>query len=128
MSQAALLLSAASAIVRPLASCAILVANHSSYPAPHNAAADSDAAVAAVLREQEAAGVELVTDGQLSDTDPVSPLLGALDGVRLGPVRTLPDRSSDLAALPVVQAKLRRRHALARRRQPARRTRSPTPQ
>lgn len=88
------------------------VANHSSYPGPAAGPARGEAALTAVLRDQEAAGVDLITDGQLGSPDLVSPLLGGIDGVRLGPLRPLP-AALGRGPRPIVQAKLRRHHALA---------------
>lgn len=84
----------------------LIVHSHSSYPrigdkpaqqrlrraiAARDRGEFDDAGVAAaehacmdeVLHEQEAAGVDVVTDGQVRWVDPVSHLMGALDGVRL---------------------------------------------
>lgn len=83
-----------------------IVHNHGSYPrvgdkpgqqrlrravAAHERGELDDAGLAAVeracidevLHEQEAAGVDVVTDGQLRWADPVSHFMGTLEGVRL---------------------------------------------
>jgi 5-methyltetrahydropteroyltriglutamate--homocysteine methyltransferase len=80
----------------------ILLANHSSYPG-----GSSDAELTRVLGEQARAGLDLMTDGQLGWADPITPLFGALDGVRLGGAITLPGIAGSFRR-PVIQAKLRR--------------------
>ncbi|HSP99535.1 MAG TPA: hypothetical protein VL049_20120 [Candidatus Dormibacteraeota bacterium] len=72
--------------------------------------APSDAEVAATLRRQVEAGMDVVTDGQPGWADPVTPLLAPLNGIRLGPPLTLP-LGIALAARPIVEAKLRRLHS-----------------
>jgi 5-methyltetrahydropteroyltriglutamate--homocysteine methyltransferase len=84
----------------------ILLANHSSYPG-----AASDAELARVVAEQAAAGLDLITDGQLGWTDPITPLLGRLDGVRFGAPTTLPGLPGTLRR-PIIQARLRRHEPL----------------
>jgi 5-methyltetrahydropteroyltriglutamate--homocysteine methyltransferase len=112
----------------------ILLANHSSYPrvgdSKHSqrlrrAYASRErgeidlaefekierSVVAEVIREQEAAGLDLVTDGQVSWADPVSHLMTKLDGVRSNGLLRFLDTNFYLRQ-PVVEAKLRRRHPL----------------
>ncbi|MGH7786741.1 MAG: hypothetical protein ACRERC_07730 [Candidatus Binatia bacterium] len=84
----------------------IICANHSSFPA-----LPSPTDLADVLRAQDAAGMDVVTDGQLGWSDPVAPLLGRLDGVRFGAVRTLPG-GLGRGPQPIVSGKLRRHHPL----------------
>ncbi|MEO8602030.1 MAG: hypothetical protein ABI629_05585 [bacterium] len=86
----------------------LLCANHGALPF---AALPSDGELASMLRMQAAAGVDIATDGQPGWTDPITPLLAPLDGVRLGGPHTLP-LGLRLAARPVVQAKLRRHKPL----------------
>jgi 5-methyltetrahydropteroyltriglutamate--homocysteine methyltransferase len=105
----ALLAAGAAAIVRR-AAMRILCANHSSYPAP-GPDISAEAGLAAALRDQEAAGLDLITDGQLTWGDPVTPMLAPLDGVRLGPPQALPGGLGE-AAEPIVQGKLRRHRPL----------------
>jgi 5-methyltetrahydropteroyltriglutamate--homocysteine methyltransferase len=89
----------------------VLVANHSSYPPAfglsHGAGERPGKADARdVIEEQESAGVDVLTDGQLSWTDPVSHLMKHLDGVRLAEPQAFLD--SDLRFRPaIIQAKLR---------------------
>jgi 5-methyltetrahydropteroyltriglutamate--homocysteine methyltransferase len=86
----------------------IVCANHGALP--FTDAAD-EAAIAAWLGAQIAAGLDVVTDGQPGWSDPFTPLLAPLDGVRLGGPHQLPLGLS-LARRPIVQAKLRRHRAL----------------
>lgn len=67
----------------------------------------TDAAIAAVLRRQVAAGMDVITDGQPGASDAITPSLAALNGVRLGAPITLP-LGLALAARPIVEGKLRR--------------------
>ena len=87
--------------------------NHSSYPlsTPRPAAADTaaaGAAIDAVVHAQEEAGLDVVTDGQVRWADPVSPLMGRLDGVRLGAAVRYFDTAVQYRQ-PVVVGALRRR-------------------
>jgi methionine synthase II (cobalamin-independent) len=84
----------------------ILLSNHSSYPG-----APGDAELARVLREQNGARLDLVTDGQLGWDDPITPLMRRLDGVRSGAPSTLPGLRGAFRQ-PIVQAKLRRHRPL----------------
>jgi 5-methyltetrahydropteroyltriglutamate--homocysteine methyltransferase len=84
----------------------ILLANHSSYPG-----APSDAELTRVLAEQTAAGLDLITDGQLGWADAITPLLNRLDGVRFGAPTTLPGLPGPFRR-PIVQARLRRHELL----------------
>jgi methionine synthase II (cobalamin-independent) len=79
-------------------------ANHSALPFDGE---PDDAAVAAALRRQVEAGLDVVTDGHPGWSDAIIPLLAPLNGVRLGPPVTLP-LGLTLAAQPIVEAKLRR--------------------
>jgi 5-methyltetrahydropteroyltriglutamate--homocysteine methyltransferase len=83
----------------------VVCAVHSALP--FAIAAPGDDEVAAALRWQAAAGMDVVTDGQPGWDDPIAPLLAPLAGVRLGGPCRLPLGLS-LAARPVVQARLRR--------------------
>ena len=109
----------------------LILQNHSSYPrideqpgqprlrrahaAGERGAIDSEELVAieraqidAVIHEQEEAGVDVVTDGQVGWHDPVSHVMGRLDGVRLdGPLRYLDTNA--YFRQPVVTGRLRRR-------------------
>ncbi len=60
----------------------VWIANHSSYPI------DGGPSIAAVAAEQAAAGLDLVTDGQVNWRDPISHFMASLGGVRLGSRRT----------------------------------------
>ncbi|MBX3028013.1 hypothetical protein KF840_24260 [bacterium] len=82
----------------------LVCATHSALPFD---GAPTDAALAAVLRRQVAAGLDVVTDGQPGWTDPLMPQLAALNGIRLGAPLALP-LGVALAARPIVEAKLRR--------------------
>jgi methionine synthase II (cobalamin-independent) len=84
----------------------VLLANHSSYPGVPGA---SD--LTRVLGEQVAAGLDLVTDGQLGWDDAIAPVTARIDGVRCGALTTLPGLA-DAFRQPIVQAKLRRHRAL----------------
>jgi methionine synthase II (cobalamin-independent) len=84
----------------------VLLANHSSYPGTPNAGE-----LKRVLDEQVAAGLDLVTDGQLGWQDAVAPLMTRLDGVRRGAPTVLPGLPHAVRR-PIVQAKLRRRRSL----------------
>lgn len=100
----------------------IILANHGTYPAASAAKArgvpdkrrgmlesDLDRALTdEILHEQEEAGLDLVTDGQVAWSDPVSPLLAPLDGVRLGGMERFLD-TDRLFRRPVVTARLRHR-------------------
>lgn len=87
----------------------ILLANHSSYPRPEeDRSAD---AVAAVIREQEAAGLDIATDGQLTGAEATVEIIAAIDGVRLGaPIRPFGSRRS--IPQPVIEKPLRRSRPL----------------
>ncbi len=112
----------------------ILLANHSSYPRvgaskhaqrlrrAHDSRARGEIALAEfdqtehsvideVIREQETAGLDLVTDGQVSWADPVSHLMAKLDGVRSNGLLRFLDTNFYFRQ-PVVESKLRRRHPL----------------
>jgi 5-methyltetrahydropteroyltriglutamate--homocysteine methyltransferase len=84
----------------------VLLANHSSYPGPPTAAD-----LRRVLGEQTAAGLDLVTDGQLGWEDAIAPLMLRIDGVRGGPPTTLPGLAHGFRQ-PIVQARLRRHRPL----------------
>lgn len=57
----------------------VLVQNHSGYPIPNQRAG-----MVEVIAEQERAGVDVVTDGQVHWHDPISYVTGALAGIRQG--------------------------------------------
>ncbi len=61
-----------------------------------------------ILHEQEAAGVDIVTDGQIRWYDPISHVMGALDGVRLNGLLRYFDTNFYFRQ-PVVCAVVRRR-------------------
>jgi len=86
----------------------IVCATHGALP--FDGAAPTDEAIAAALRRQSDAGMEVVTDGQPGWADPITPLLAPLGGVRAGAPCTLP-LGIRLAARPIVEAKLRRLHS-----------------
>lgn len=92
----------------------ILVANHSSYPpafgVQHDGPTGGESAddVRRAIRDQEGAGIDVVTDGQIGWADPVSHLTRRLDGVRLAEPQPFFD-SGILFRRPIVEAKLRRR-------------------
>ncbi|MGD9764870.1 MAG: hypothetical protein AB7V27_14245 [Candidatus Binatia bacterium] len=86
----------------------VVCANHGALPFASPAPSDED--LIAAVRLQEDAGLDVVTDGQPSWTDPFTPVLGALDGVRLGHPAALP-LGLTVRARPIVQAKLRRHRA-----------------
>lgn len=94
-----------------------VVLNHSSYPppfegrrAPHSRTERSEI-IRRVVQEQEDAGVDVVTDGQVTWADPVSHCLRHVDGVRLGDPKPFLD--SGLAFRPpIVEAKLRGRASM----------------
>jgi len=89
----------------------IVCANHSRYPSAGHPTLPSPTDVEDVLRAQEAAGMAVVTDGQLGWSDPVAPLLARLDGVRFGAVRALPG-GLGRGPQPIINAKLRRHRPL----------------
>ena len=98
----------------------ILLQNHSSYPRtnerPAGAAAVIDvepAATGEVLEIQTLAELDIVTDGQLRWPDPVSYVMGALDGVHLGDVRRYFGTGLSFRQ-PVITASIHRRTALVR--------------
>lgn len=86
----------------------IVCANHGALPF---AGPPSDDALAATLRDQVAAGLDVITDGQPGWSDAITPLLAPLDGVRLGGPHRLP-LDLVLAQRPIVQARLRRHRPL----------------
>jgi 5-methyltetrahydropteroyltriglutamate--homocysteine methyltransferase len=55
-----------------------LVQNHSGYPV------DPGASAADAILQQEAAGCDIVTDGELDWAEPISSVAAALDGLRVG--------------------------------------------
>jgi 5-methyltetrahydropteroyltriglutamate--homocysteine methyltransferase len=77
---------------------------------PFASATPTDDEIAAALRRQADAGMDVVTDGQPGWRDPVTPLMAPLNGVRLGAPCALP-LGLTLAARPIVEAKLRRLHS-----------------
>jgi 5-methyltetrahydropteroyltriglutamate--homocysteine methyltransferase len=91
--------------------------NHSSYPglgadsAPH--AANDPASTADILREQEQTGIDIVTDGQAQWQDPLSPVAGAIEGVRLGGLVRYFDTGRSVRH-PVITAPLRRLRSILR--------------
>ena len=114
----------------------LLLQNHSSYPRigdqpgqqrlrkAHAArqrgeidaaelAAIERAQIDEVIHEQEHAGVDVVTDGQIRWHDPVSHVMGTLDGVRLNGLLRYLDTNFYFRQ-PVVTAKVRRRAPIVR--------------
>jgi 5-methyltetrahydropteroyltriglutamate--homocysteine methyltransferase len=104
----------------------VLVANHGSMPAPDGAAPggsrpragthdpreDVRALTRRVIREQAAAGIDLVTDGQLEWTQGAAHVLTGVDGVRFdAPAQRAPAQPSGHLQ-PVVESKLRHRAPL----------------
>jgi 5-methyltetrahydropteroyltriglutamate--homocysteine methyltransferase len=87
----------------------VLCANHSSYPVPSG---DPLTILRAVVGDQESAGLDLVTDGQIEWADPVTPVLAAFDGVRLGSPQPLPG-GLGVAARPIVEGKVRRHRSFS---------------
>ncbi len=86
----------------------LLLQNHSSYPCNDAAFSTPRARMDAVIHEQEAAGVDVVTDGQIGWRDPVSRVMEQLDGVRFGdPVRY--GATGHRFPQPIVTRALRRR-------------------
>lgn len=83
----------------------LVCATHGALPYASPVPSDDD--VAQTLRRQAEAGMDVVTDGQPAWSDPITPLLAPLSGVRLGAPMTLP-LGIALAARPIVEAKLRR--------------------
>jgi 5-methyltetrahydropteroyltriglutamate--homocysteine methyltransferase len=86
----------------------IVCANHGALPFGDAA---TDAALTTWLGAQVSAGLDVVTDGQPGWSDPLTPMLAPLDGVRLGGPHRLP-LGLTLAQRPIVQAKLRRHRPL----------------
>jgi 5-methyltetrahydropteroyltriglutamate--homocysteine methyltransferase len=96
-----------------------LIENHSSFPCSAAAAGavpvedllTARAQIDEVVHVQERAGLDIVTDGQVRWPDPVSYVMGALEGVRLdGPVPYLGTERS--MRQPVITAAVRRRAAV----------------
>jgi 5-methyltetrahydropteroyltriglutamate--homocysteine methyltransferase len=92
----------------------VLVASHSSYPPAFATGREPRARLEEVrnaIEQQESAGADVVTDGQLAWADPVSHLMRTLDGVRFGAPQPFLD--SGFAFRPaIVEAKLRCRAGL----------------
>ncbi len=86
----------------------LVCATHGALPFTTDAPDDDE--IAATLRRQADAGMDVITDGQPGWADPISPILSALAGVRLGAPCTLP-LGIALPARPIVEAKLRRLHS-----------------
>lgn len=91
----------------------ILLHNHSGYPAASEVSTQAAAAdeVEDILREQEQAGLDVVTDGQIHWSDPVSQIVGALEGVRLGNWRPYFETARAFRQ-PVITAVVRRRRPM----------------
>ena len=87
----------------------IFLHNHSSYPLPAGGGV-GDAGVAAVVAEQEAAGMDVVTDGQLGQANPFWSYLAEFDGVVAGEVAEL---AGSWCPRPVVNAPIRYRRRAA---------------
>ena len=83
----------------------LVCATHGALPYANATPSDDD--IAQTLRRQVAAGMDVITDGQPGWSDPITPLLAPLNGVRLGKPISLP-LGIELAARPIVEAKLRR--------------------
>jgi 5-methyltetrahydropteroyltriglutamate--homocysteine methyltransferase len=94
-----------------------LVANHSSYPPAFDTQGDRHRGkesledIGAVIEDQEKAGVDVVTDGQISWADPVSHLMRHLDGARRGEPQPFLDSAIRFRP-PIIEAKLRCRASL----------------
>jgi 5-methyltetrahydropteroyltriglutamate--homocysteine methyltransferase len=67
--------------------------------------------IRSAIQDQEKAGVDMVTDGQVGWADPVSHLVRHLDGVRLGETQSFLDSGIAFRA-PIIEAKLRCRVSL----------------
>ena len=94
----------------------VILQNHSSYPVDDELRRSShapQALVDAVIRDQEQAGVDVVTDGQVHCTDPIAHVLRGFDGVDVRVERSRAD-SSHAICRPVVRAELRRRAPILR--------------
>ncbi len=76
-------------------------------------AAIERATVDEIVHEQEHAGVDIVTDGQIRSYDPISHAMGALDGVRINGLLRYFDTNFYFRQ-PVVRTALTRRNSLAR--------------
>jgi methionine synthase II (cobalamin-independent) len=84
----------------------ISIANHSSYPG-----GSGESEVVRVLGEQAAAGLDLVTDGQLGWEDALTAPFAGLAGMRLGSSITRAGIPGSFRQ-PIVQAKLRRQRSI----------------
>jgi 5-methyltetrahydropteroyltriglutamate--homocysteine methyltransferase len=84
--------------------------NHSSFPRIPASTEQQDPLEAAV-RAQIACGVDQVTDGGALSPDPISGLLGAIDGAVLGERRPTPFADTTYRQ-PRIQAKLRHRRTI----------------
>lgn len=85
----------------------ILLANHSSYPCPAGATGPEPSPAAAV-REQEDAGLDVVTAGQSAWAEPLAKLLRHVDGISIAGTRTEDCGRLSLPGI-LVDARLRRR-------------------
>jgi 5-methyltetrahydropteroyltriglutamate--homocysteine methyltransferase len=71
------------------------------------------AQIDAAIHEQEQAGLDIVTDGQMRWSDPISHVMGTLDGVRIGGLLRFFDTEGYFRQ-PVVTAAIRRRAPICR--------------
>jgi 5-methyltetrahydropteroyltriglutamate--homocysteine methyltransferase len=94
-----------------------ILQNHSSYPGLGAQAggepgpSDQRALIAEILHAQEQTGIDVVTDGQIQWHDPMSPIAGAVEGVRLGGLVRYFDSGRSMRR-PVITAALRRRRSI----------------
>jgi len=84
----------------------VVAANHSSYPRSMPRSSESPV-IAAAVAEQIGAGMDLITDGQVTWADPVSHVMQSSAGVRLGQTRRFFDSSVEYRE-PVITGTLRR--------------------
>jgi 5-methyltetrahydropteroyltriglutamate--homocysteine methyltransferase len=86
----------------------VVLQNHSSYPRPLSIDETPQQLMLDVLRDQEEAGLDMITDGQIHWADPIAHIMHALDGVRLDDVSHDPHMEMR-ARRPVITAPVRRR-------------------
>jgi 5-methyltetrahydropteroyltriglutamate--homocysteine methyltransferase len=94
-----------------------ILQNHSSYPGLGAGSAsrstDDMGSTVDILREQEQTGIDVVTDGQAQWQDPLSPIAGAIEGVRLGGLVRYFDTGRSVRH-PLITAPLRRLRSILR--------------
>jgi 5-methyltetrahydropteroyltriglutamate--homocysteine methyltransferase len=104
----------------------LILQNHSSYPRDLPSPRPERAHLDEILHEQAQTGIDVATDGQLDWPDPISHVMGKLDGVRIAGEQRYFDTDSTYRQ-PVISGSLRRRGPMLRSHFTVARLASPLP-